>query len=129
MPTISKSEDLEIWQLARELCKDVEILINTTSLKNDFKLRDQINGSSGSIMDNIAEGFERDGKNEFRQFFSIAKGSCGETRSQIYRLLDKKCISQDEFEGLIEKTLIISKKISSFINYLNKSNYNGTKYK
>lgn len=129
MPTISNFEDLEIWQMARELCKDVDIIINATSLKNDFGLRDQINRSSGSIMDNIAEGFERDGKNEFRQFLSIAKGSCGETRSQTYRLLDKKYISQDEFEKLIEKAHILSKKISSFINYLNKSNYSGTKFK
>jgi len=129
MPTISNFEDLEIWQLARELCKDVDVIINTSPLKKDFKLSDQINGSSGSIMDNIAEGFERDGKYEFRQFLSIAKGSCGETRSQIYRLIDKKYITQKVFEELKEKAQILSKKISSFINYLNKSNYNGTKFK
>ncbi|MCF8391273.1 MAG: four helix bundle protein [Bacteroidales bacterium] len=129
MATISNFEDLEIWQLARELCKDVDIIINTTALKNDFKLRDQINGSSGSIMDNIAEGFERDGKNEFRQFLSIAKGSCGETRSQLYRLYDKKYINLKELEDIKEKTISLSKKISSFISYLNKSNYDGTKFR
>ena len=93
MATIKQFEDLEIWQLARTLCQDIHNIIITTSLNNDYKLRDQINSSSGSIMDNIAEGFERSGKNEFRQFLSIAKGSCGETRSQLYRVFDEKYIN------------------------------------
>ncbi|MCD6113025.1 MAG: four helix bundle protein [Bacteroidales bacterium] len=129
MATITRFEDLEIWQIAKELCREVFIISTKTSLKNDFKLRDQINGSSGSVMDNIAEGFERDGKNEFRQFLSISKGSCGETRSQLYRVFDRKYISQEKFEEIKEITIVLSKKISSFINYLNKSNYKGTKYK
>ncbi len=128
MATISNFEDLDIWIMARELCKDVDEIIKNSSLKNDYKLRDQINGSSGSIMDNIAEGFERNGKNEFRQFLSIAKGSCGETRSQLFRILDKSYINQEEFEKLKEKTNVLSRKISSFINYLNKSSYDGTKF-
>ena len=106
MATIKQFEDLEIWQSARELCQDVFKIIKTTPLGNDYKLRDQINGSSGSIMDNIAEGFERDGKNEFRQFLSIAKGSCGETRSQLYRVFDKKYINQEKFEEIKKKTIV-----------------------
>lgn len=129
MAMIKQFEDLEIWQLARALCQDIFNIIKTTPLGTDYKLRDQINGSSGSIMDNIAEGFERDGKNEFRQFLSIAKGSCGETRSQLYRVFDKKYINPEKFEEIKDKTIVLSKKISSFINYLNKSNFNGTKYK
>ena len=129
MSTITRFEGLEIWQLAGELCQDVYNIITTTSLKNDFKLREQINGSSGSVMDNIAEGFERDGKNEFRQFLSISKGSCGEMRSQLYRVFDRKYISQEKFEEIKEKTIVLSKKISSFIAYLNNTNYKGTKYK
>jgi len=129
MSTITRFEDLEIWRLSRELCQEVYIIITTMSLKNDFKLRDQIDGSSGSVMDNIAEGFERDGKNEFRQFLSISKGSCGETRSQLYRVFDRKYISQESFEKLKSKTIVLSKKISSFIDYLNKTKYKGTKYK
>ena len=129
MTIIKRFEDIEVWQLARELCKDINLIITSTPLNNDFKLRDQINASSGSIMDNIAEGFERDGKVEFRQFLSIAKGSCGETRSQLYRVLDKKYISQEKFENLKEKTIVLSKKISSFISYLNNSTYKGTKFK
>jgi len=129
MSTIKQFEDLEIWQLSRTLCQDIHNIIITTYLNNDYKFRDQINSSSGSIMDNIAEGFERSGKNEFRQFLSIAKGSCGETRSQLYRVFDKKYINQKKFEELKEKTIILSKKLNSFINYLNRSNYNGEKFK
>ncbi len=129
MATIRQFEDLEIWQLARELCKEIHIIIKTTQLSDDFKLQNQIKGSSGSIMDNIAEGFERDGKNEFRQFLSIAKGSCGETRSQLYRVYDNEYINKEKFEKIKDKTIVLSKKLSSFINYLNKSEYSGTKYK
>lgn len=100
MSTIKRFEDLEIWQTARELCQDVNKIITTTPLGSDFKLRDQINASSGSVMDNIAEGFERDGKKEFRQFLSIAKGSCGETRSQLHRIFDKEYINQEKFEEI-----------------------------
>lgn len=115
--------------MSRKLCQEVHKIVTTTDLKNDYKLRDQINASSGSIMDNIAEGFERGGKNEFRQFLSIAKGSCGECRSQLYRIYDRKYITKEIFESRRDETIIISKKISSFIIYLNDSNYNGVKYK
>ncbi|MEM6684929.1 MAG: four helix bundle protein [Bacteroidota bacterium] len=129
MATIRQFEDLEIWKLARTLCQDVFELTQTTNLKNDYKLFNQINASSGSIMDNIAEGFERNGNKEFIQFLSIAKASCGETRSQLYRIYDRKYITSDDFEILKTKTLVLSKKISAFINYLSKSNLKGSKYK
>ena len=129
MATIKRFEDLDIWQLARELCRDINLIITTTTLNKNFKLRDQIDASSGSVMDNIAEGFERDGKNEFRQFLSIAKGSCGETRSQLYRVFDRKYIDTELFEKTKEKTNVLSNKIGVFINYLNKTEYAGTKYK
>lgn len=72
---------MEIWQLAREISKDVWSIIQNITLQQDYKLREQINGSSGSIMDNISEDYERDGNREFINFLSIAKASCGETRS------------------------------------------------
>ena len=66
--TVKRFEDLEIWQEARELCKDIYRLTYVEPFVKDFKLRGQIRGSSGSIMDNIAEGFERGGNKEFIQF-------------------------------------------------------------
>ncbi len=129
MATINRFEDLEIWQLARELCQDIYKIGQNSELKNDFKLYNQINSSSGSIMDNIAEGFERNGNKEFVYFLSISKGSCGETRSQLYRVLDRKYITNEEFEKLKKKTIILGQKIGSFMNYLSSSEYKGTKFK
>ena len=129
MATIQKFEDLQIWQLARELCNDIFKLIVETELKVDYKLKEQINGSSGSIMDNIAEGFERDGTKEFHNFLSIAKASCGETRSQLYQIFDRNYISGKEFELLKEKTILISRKIGAFMSYLRNNEFRGNKYK
>lgn len=129
MATIKRFEDLEIWQVARELSISIIEISKRTELKNDFRLRDQIKGSSGSIMDNIAEGFERDGNLEFRQFLSIAKGSSGETRSQLYRLYDNGYINKDELSQLIDSYETLSRRIANFIGYLNKKDFKGNKFK
>jgi len=125
---IERFEDLEIWKEARELCEKVNGYCSKESFSKDFRLRDQIRSSSGSVMDNIAEGFERNGNKEFIQFLSIAKGSCGEVRSQSYRAFDYKYITQEELDILLEKTIDLSKKISGFIAYLKKSDFKGSKY-
>jgi len=129
MATIQKFEDLEIWQLARILSKDIFILSQTTNLVKDFSLKDQMNRSSGSIMDNIAEGFGRGSRLEFIQFLSISTGSADELKSQLYRCFDKEYISKENFEDLYEKTNAIYKKINGFIKYLNSSVVKGTKFK
>lgn len=129
MATIQKFEDLEVWQKSRVLCNGIYPLTNIGSFERDFKLKDQINGSSGSVMDNISEGFERDGKNEFKQFLSIAKGSCGEVRSQLYRAFDRKHITEDQFRNLKNQAEKISKQLNNFIKYLNSSEQKGIKYK
>ncbi len=125
---IERFEDLEIWQEARELCKFIFEITEKEPFCKDYKLRDQIRSSSGSIMDNIAEGFERGGNKEFIQFLSVAKGSCGETRSQSYRAFDYKYVDQNILNVLIERTINLSKHISGFMTYLKNSNLKGLKY-
>jgi four helix bundle protein len=129
MGTVKKFEDLEIWKSAREICSQIFLIKEKTGLKTDFKLYNQLNGSSGSIMDNIAEGFERNGNREFIQFLAISKASCGETRSQLYRALDRNYIEKEEFDVLYNKLVQLSRQISSFINYLQKSDLKGTKFR
>ncbi len=129
MATINRFEDIMAWQKARILCK----LINSYTLKElfsrDFKLTGQIKGSSGSAMDNIAEGFERGGNKEFIQFLFISKGSAGETRSQLYRALDNSYISENEFKEAYQLAEQVSKLVGGFINHLKSSDIKGTKYK
>ena len=129
MATIKRFEDLEIWQLARKLSQKIILISKNTDLKKDFRFKDQIKASSGSVMDNIAEGFERDGNLEFRQFLSIANGSAGETRSQSYRLFDSEYISEKQLEDLVNECELLSKKIANFISYLNKKDFKGNKFK
>lgn len=129
MAKIEKFEDLEIWRLAREICQKIEFLIQNTNLKTNYSLKDQIDRSSGSIMDNIAEGFERNGNREFIQFLSIAKGSAGEVKSQSYRAFDKKLISEEQHLNLNEMVELVKNKIGAMMNYLNKCEIKGLKFK
>ncbi len=128
MGKVESFEDLEIWKLAREICQDIWLLIETTRLGKDFDLRNQMNGSSGSIMDNIAEGFERNGNREFSQFLSVSKASCGELHSQLYRCLDRNHIDKDAFDKIAVKTKMEGRKIGAFMNYLKNSERRGSKF-
>jgi four helix bundle protein len=126
---ITRFEDLEIWKESRELSQLIFKLTSVEIFSKEFGLKNQMRNSSGSVMDCIAEGFEREGNKEFLQFLSISKGSCGETRSQSYRAFDFGLISEDDLNQLIERTTRLSKKIAAFMTYLRKTEYKGTKYK
>ena len=127
--TVECFEDLEVWKEARLLSKRVFEITSEGQFQHDYKFRDQIRASAGSVMDNIAEGFERDGNKEFIQFLYIAKGSCGETRSQAYRAFDYDYIDQILLDELILKTKQLVQKLASFIKYLKNSEIRGLKYK
>ena len=97
MPTIKRFEDLDVWKESRILNKIIGSLIHENKFEHNFRLINQIEGSSGSIMDNIAEGFERGTIAEFIQFLGYSKGSCGELRSQLYRAMDRNYLVQDQY--------------------------------
>jgi four helix bundle protein len=125
---VTRFEDLEIWKLARELYKLVFKITSVGPFYRDFKFRDQIRESSGSVSDNIAEGFERGGNKEFIQFLSIAKGSCGETRNKSYRAFDSNYISQEVLDDLLSRTETIARKTANLIKTLKNSDLKGIKY-
>lgn len=129
MATIQKFEDITAWQKAKELAKRVYEITKNTSFAKDFDLKSQIRRASGSVMDNIAEGFERGGTNEFIQFLVIAKASAGEVRSQLYRALDQEYISQFQFDEIYALSNDIGKMISGLVAYLNKTTIKGEKFK
>jgi four helix bundle protein len=128
MATYKKFEDLPVWQNARKFAAHADKIIENSGIRRNFKLRDQMLSSSGSVMDNIAEGFERNGNREFIQFLYIAKGSAGEFRSQLYRALDAERIAESEFNEIKSKIEGISQEIQNFLNYLHTSDKRGVKY-
>lgn len=129
MSTIKRFEDIEAWQKARVLAADLYRISIETELGKDFRFRDQVSASAGSVMDNIAEGFERGGKLELINFLTIAKGSCAELRSQLYRIKDRKYISEEKFTELFKLAEEIGSMLGGWIGYLNKSDIKGTKFK
>jgi four helix bundle protein len=127
MATIKRFEDIESWKLGNELCSKIGKHIVQGKFKKNFRLIDQMKGSSGSIMDNIAEGFERGTKGEFLLFLGYAKGSSGEFRSQLYRALNRGYISQAEFDELYSLATNISGKLQKLIEYLLKTEIAGSR--
>ena len=128
MSKASKFEDLEIFQLARKLCKEVYEITKEGEFHKDTRFVQQIHASAGSVMDNIAEGYEREGNKEFVNFLYIAKGSCGEVRSQIIRASDVGFIDNDTSTRLYNDCIGLSKAISAFVKSLKTSDYRGSKH-
>lgn len=122
MATIKRFEDLKSWQKARELCIAIYKLTQKEDFNKDCSLKDQINRSSGSSMDNIAEGFDRNSTKEFRQYLFIARSSASEVKSQLYRALDRCYISQEEFEKASNLANDVTQLIGGFLNYLRNIN-------
>jgi four helix bundle protein len=127
--TIQNFEDLNVWQRARELVNLIYELTKEKIFSRDYSLVDQIRRSSISVLSNVAEGFERGSNKEFIQFLYIAKGSCGEVRSQLYVALDQRYISEEDFSKCKEFCMKISGMIGNLINYLKTSNIRGAKHK
>lgn len=128
MANYNTFEEMTIYQLARDFCNDIWLLIQNTSLGQDYKLREQINGSSGSVMDNIAEGFGRGGNKEFINFLSYSRGSCCETKAQLQRAFDRNHITKEKYHELMSKAQVIIDQISKFMNFLKTSDKKGSEY-
>lgn len=122
-------EDLEIWKRARALAKGIYSLVRASGISKDYGLKDQIQRAAVSVSSNIAEGFERNSNKEFVNFLFIAKGSCGEVRSQLYIAYDVGQISDSQLNEYIAICVETSKMISRFIKSLRASSVTGTRYK
>ena len=120
-------EDLVIWQRAREFAQSIYALTRGSAFAKDYGLKDQIQRAAVSISSNIAEGFERNGNIEFKNFLFIAKGSCGEVRSQLHIAYDIGYLKEAEFDNAVSQSLGLSRMISSFIASLKSSPYKGMK--
>lgn len=108
MAAWAKFEDLPVWQEARALAKEIYKVTSNEPFSKDFRFCGQIRAAAGSVMDNIAEGFEKENNKEFIQFLYVAKGSCGEVRSQLHRANDVNFISDEDYKKYIDMVLKMS---------------------
>ncbi|GAB3313654.1 four helix bundle protein [Hymenobacter humi] len=128
MATIRRFEDLTCWQTARAVAQDVYRISKAGEMARDFGLVNQIRRAAGSVMDNIAEGFDRGSRGEFVQFLGFAKGSAGEVKSQLYRAFDQNYLDSATFEALCEKVDNNSRLIKGMLTYLSSSAIKGERY-
>jgi four helix bundle protein len=128
MATITRFEDIEAWQLGRELKRQVYACSKRGEFARDFALKDQIRRAAISTTANIAEGFEREGNREFVQFLSTSKGSCGEVQDHLYTALDENYITEQQFQSLYSQAATVAAKIGAFMNYLNRTETRGRKF-
>src|SRR5678816_2239552 len=129
MATVQKFEDLKVWQKARELSQKIYPLTFIEPICSDFRYKDQIRGSLGSIMDNIAEGFGRGSRLGFITGLNISRGETDELKSQLYRGLDNNYFSNDQFIEFYALADQVTKMNTSLITYLNKSKIKGQRFK
>ena len=117
---VSSFEDLQVWRDSRKLVKSIYELTSIGNFSKDYGLKDQIQRASVSIMNNIAEGFERNNNKEYAKFLGYSKGSAGEVRSMLYIALDLGHISKDNFTVCYDSSLNVITQISNFTKYLRK---------
>ncbi len=129
MSAVRDFEELAIFQKARELSAKIYPVTRRGEFKYDSRFVQQIRAAAGSIMDNIAEGFERGGNKEFLNFLYIAKGSCGEVRSQLIRANDVGYLTPEEYNELYIECRKLSAGIMNFIKEIKASDITGAKYK
>ena len=129
MASVRDFEELAIFQKARELSAKIYPVTRRGEFKYDSRFVQQIRAAAGSVMDNIAEGFERTGNKEFLNFLYIAKGSCGEVRSQLIRAKDVGYLTPEEFEELYTECRKLSAGIMNFIKEIKTSEFAGAKFK
>jgi four helix bundle protein len=129
MAVIKRFEDIEAWQKARELTRQIYLASNEGQFAKDFGLRDQMRRAAVSIMSNIAEGFGRSGNKEFIHFLSMAKGSASEIQAQLYVAADSGYVNQELFQKLYEEAEVTSKLIGGLLRYLQNNDLKGVKYK
>ena len=129
MATITRFEDIEAWQLGRELKRALYAASKKGEFARDFPLRDQIRHAAMSITANIAEGFERGGNREFIQFLSTSKGSCGEVQDHLYTALDEGYVPKAEFQRLYSQTAAVAGKVGGFMKYLQQTEIRGQKFR
>lgn len=121
MSKVERFEDLQIWQMARDLSVAVYSLTKDGEFSKDWGLRDQIQRASVSVMSNIAEGFERYSRQEFKQFLSIARGSCAEVRSQIQLAQSLGYVAESDCSTIYEKCIVLSRSIGGLRSSLERS--------
>lgn len=120
---VSSFEDLQVWRDSRKLVKSIYKLTAKGTFSKDYGLKEQIQRASVSIMNNIAEGFERNNNKEYIKFLGYSKGSAGEVRSMLYVALDLGYITKDDFTVFYESSINVIAQISNFGKYLRKYSF------
>ncbi len=127
MAKVERFEDLIAWQKARALTRVIYEVTRQGEFAKDYGLRGQIQRAAVSIMSNIAEGFERGGRNEFHQFLSTAKASCAEVRSQLYVAIDVGYFDKSTFERVLEQAEEVARIVGGLRASVDRQRKNGRK--
>lgn len=121
MSKVERFEDLQVWQMAHDLSVAIYGFTKDDEFLKDWGLRDQIQRASVSVMSNIAEGFERYSRQEFKQFLSVARGSCAEVRSQIQLAKSLRYVADADCSTIYEKCISLSRALAGLRSSLNRS--------